>query len=117
MKYGQAQAIGIGQSSDSHASGYSGAAEGREGLPSLRLWKRGTQPVFGEGEAGAKAIFVGEQPGDREDLEGKPFVGPAGGLLDKALVEAGIERKNVYVTNRSNTSNGSRAASAAFTKN
>jgi DNA polymerase len=63
------------------------------------LWKRGTQTVFGEGEAGAKVIFVGEQPGDREDLEGKPFVGPAGGLLDKALVEAGIDRKKVYVTN------------------
>ncbi len=63
------------------------------------LWKRGTQTVFGEGEPGAKVIFVGEQPGDREDVEGKPFVGPAGGLLDKALVEAGIDRKRVYVTN------------------
>jgi uracil-DNA glycosylase len=63
------------------------------------LWKRGTQTVFGEGEPDAKVIFVGEQPGDREDLEGKPFVGPAGGLLDKALVEAGIDRKRVYVTN------------------
>src|SRR6202051_1430073 len=63
------------------------------------LWKRGTQTVFGEGEPEAKVIFVGEQPGDREDLEGKPFVGPAGGLLDKALVEAGIDRTKVYVTN------------------
>jgi len=63
------------------------------------LWKRGTQTVFGEGEPDAKVIFVGEQPGDREDLEGKPFVGPAGGVLDKALVEAGIDRKKVYVTN------------------
>jgi uracil-DNA glycosylase len=63
------------------------------------LWKRGTQTVFGEGESGAKVIFVGEQLGDREDLEGKPFVGPAGGLLDKALVEAGIDRTKVYVTN------------------
>jgi len=63
------------------------------------LWKRGTQTVFGEGEAGTKVIFVGEQPGDREDLEGKPFVGPAGELLDKVLVEAGIERKKIYVTN------------------
>ena len=63
------------------------------------LWKRGTQTVFGEGEPDAKVIFVGEQPGDREDLEGKPFVGPAGGLLDKALVEAGIDRTKVYVTN------------------
>lgn len=63
------------------------------------LWKRGTQTVFGEGAPHARVIFVGEQPGDREDLEGKPFVGPAGGLLDKALVEAGIDRTKVYVTN------------------
>jgi uracil-DNA glycosylase len=63
------------------------------------LWKRGTQTVFGEGAPHAKVILVGEQPGDKEDLEGKPFVGPAGGLLDKALVEAGIDRTKVYVTN------------------
>src|SRR5215472_7607382 len=63
------------------------------------LWQRGTQTVFGEGESNAKVIFVGEQPGDKEDLEGKPFVGPAGGLLDKALLEAGIHRTKVYVTN------------------
>jgi uracil-DNA glycosylase family protein len=63
------------------------------------LWQRGTQTVFGEGRPDAKVIFVGEQPGDREDLEGKPFVGPAGGLLDKALAEAGIDRTKVYVTN------------------
>jgi DNA polymerase len=63
------------------------------------LWKRGTQTVFGEGQSDAKVIFVGEQPGDKEDVEGKPFVGPAGGLLDKALEEAGIDRTKVYVTN------------------
>jgi len=63
------------------------------------LWKRGTQTVFGEGAAHARVLFVGEQPGDKEDLEGKPFVGPAGGILDKALVEAGIDRKQTYVTN------------------
>jgi len=63
------------------------------------LWKRGTQTVFGEGGPKAKLMFVGEQPGDREDLEGRPFVGPAGGLLDKALAEAGIDRAKVYVTN------------------
>ena len=64
------------------------------------LWKNATQTVFGEG-AGAKpkVILVGEQPGDQEDIEGKPFVGPAGKLLDSALVEAGIDRKKVYVTN------------------
>ncbi len=63
------------------------------------LWKRGTQTVFGEGAARAQVMFVGEQPGDKEDLAGKPFVGPAGGILDKALLEAGIDRKQVYVTN------------------
>ena len=63
------------------------------------LWKSGTQTVFGEGGRDAKVIFVGEQPGDKEDLEGKPFVGPAGALLDKALDEAGIDRTKVYVTN------------------
>ena len=63
------------------------------------LWLRGTQTVFGEGARHAKVMFVGEQPGDKEDLEGKPFVGPAGALLDKALAEAGIDRRQTYVTN------------------
>lgn len=63
------------------------------------LWKTGTQTVFGEGSRHAKVIFVGEQPGNDEDLAGHPFVGPAGKLLDKALVEAGIDRDEVYVTN------------------
>src|SRR5690242_14639068 len=63
------------------------------------LWKTGTQTVFGEGSRKAKVVFVGEQPGNDEDLAGKPFVGPAGKLLDKALVEAGIKRDEVYVTN------------------
>jgi DNA polymerase len=63
------------------------------------LWKRGTQTVFGEGARTAEVMFVGEQPGDREDLEGRPFVGPAGRVLDEALGEAGIERRLVYVTN------------------
>jgi uracil-DNA glycosylase family protein len=63
------------------------------------LWKRGTQTVFGEGKPRAKIMFVGEQPGNQEDLEGKPFVGPAGKLLDTALAEAGIDRQKVYVTN------------------
>src|SRR5216117_683795 len=56
------------------------------------LWRTGTQTVFGEGEARAEVMFVGEQPGDREDIEGRPFVGPAGRLLDQALERAGIER-------------------------
>jgi uracil-DNA glycosylase family protein len=64
------------------------------------LWKNATQTVFGEGGGTKpKVIFVGEQPGDQEDIEGKPFVGPAGKLLDSALIEAGIDRKKVYVTN------------------
>lgn len=81
----------------------------RPTLPKLRdaaadckachLWKLGTQTVFGEGKAKSVVMFVGEQPGDREDLAGRPFVGPAGGLLDRALEEAGIDREAVYVTN------------------
>jgi uracil-DNA glycosylase family protein len=78
-------------------------------LPSLKaaaaeckacdLWKKGTQTVFGEGRRRAKVLFVGEQPGNEEDLTGKPFVGPAGRLFDEALAEAGIDRKQTYVTN------------------
>jgi uracil-DNA glycosylase family protein len=64
------------------------------------LWKRGTQTVFGEGGGPhPRVMFVGEQPGDQEDIQGRPFVGPAGKILDKALAEAGIDRKEVYVTN------------------
>ena len=63
------------------------------------LWERGTQTVFGEGARHAEVIFVGEQPGNEEDLTGKPFVGPAGRLLDDALIEAGIDRTQTYVTN------------------
>ena len=63
------------------------------------LYKRGTQTVFGEGPKRAKLLLLGEQPGDQEDLAGKPFVGPAGKLLDRALEEAGIARDDVYVTN------------------
>jgi len=63
------------------------------------LWRRGTQTVFGEGARDAELMFVGEQPGDAEDLAGRPFVGPAGRLLDRALEEAGIDRSVVYVTN------------------
>jgi probable DNA metabolism protein len=63
------------------------------------LWEPATQTVFGEGPARARLMLVGEQPGDREDLAGKPFVGPAGAMLDRALAEAGIPRAEVYVTN------------------
>jgi uracil-DNA glycosylase len=78
-------------------------------LPSLRLaatdckacelWKRGTQTVFGEGRRRSTILFVGEQPGNEEDLAGKPFVGPAGRLFDEALAAAGIDRSQTYVTN------------------
>jgi len=63
------------------------------------LWKKGTQTVFGEGKRRAIALFVGEQPGNEEDLTGKPFVGPAGRIFDSALEEAGINRQQTYVTN------------------
>jgi DNA polymerase len=63
------------------------------------LYSVGTQTVFGEGPAPARVMLVGEQPGDQEDLQGRPFVGPAGRMLDKALIEAGIDRSEVYVTN------------------
>jgi len=69
------------------------------GCQACDLWKTGTQTVFGEGETSSTVMFVGEQPGKSEDLQGRPFVGPAGGLLDRALQEAGIDRDKVYVTN------------------
>lgn len=72
------------------------AAAGCHACP---LWKRGTQTVFGEGSVHARVVLVGEQPGNSEDLEGRPFVGPAGRLLDEALEVAGIDRKLAYVTN------------------
>ena len=63
------------------------------------LWKSGTQTVFGEGKTSSRIVIVGEQPGDQEDLSGRPFVGPAGKLLDRALEDAGIARDDTYVTN------------------
>jgi uracil-DNA glycosylase family protein len=69
------------------------------GCQACPLWKRGTQTVFGEGPLGAEVMLIGEQPGNDEDLQGRPFVGPAGKLLDRALEEAGVDRTKVYVTN------------------
>ena len=69
------------------------------GCKACDLYKRGTQTVFGEGPKRARVMMVGEQPGDAEDIAGHPFVGPAGKLLDRALEEAGIDRRIVYVTN------------------
>jgi uracil-DNA glycosylase len=73
--------------------------EAAAGCTACPLHETGTQTVFGEGTSKAEAVFVGEQPGDQEDLQGKPFVGPAGKLFDKALEDAHIDRSQVYVTN------------------
>jgi uracil-DNA glycosylase family protein len=75
------------------------AREAAAGCRACHLWKLGTQTVFGAGSPKSELMLVGEQPGDQEDLAGKPFVGPAGQLLDRALDEAGIDRKVAYVTN------------------
>lgn len=74
-------------------------AKAARGCTACPLYKRATQTVFGEGPKDARLMLLGEQPGDQEDLAGKPFVGPAGRLLDRALEEAGIKRDDVYVTN------------------
>src|SRR6266567_1613407 len=63
------------------------------------LWQLGTQTVFGDGKQHSRVMMVGEQPGDREDVEGRPFVGPAGRVLDEALESAGLDRSTVYLTN------------------
>jgi uracil-DNA glycosylase family protein len=91
------------------ASGADALMPERPTLPKLReaaagcracpLWKTGTQTVFGDGLKRARLMLIGEQPGDREDIEGHPFVGPAGRILDEALTEAKIEREDAYVTN------------------
>jgi DNA polymerase len=73
--------------------------EDARGCKACDLWKRGTQTVFGEGDRAARVVLVGEQPGNEEDLAGRPFVGPAGRILDQALAEAGIDREKAYVTN------------------
>lgn len=73
--------------------------EAAAGCKACGLWKTGTQTVFGEGSSHARVMLIGEQPGDKEDLQGRPFVGPAGSVLDKALKAAGIDRDDVYVTN------------------
>ncbi|HSB39225.1 MAG TPA: UdgX family uracil-DNA binding protein [Gaiellaceae bacterium] len=73
--------------------------EAAAGCTACNLYRTGTQTVFGEGARGAEVMFVGEQPGDQEDLVGRPFVGPAGRLFDHALEDAGIDRTQIYVTN------------------
>ncbi|MFL5263244.1 MAG: UdgX family uracil-DNA binding protein [Anaeromyxobacteraceae bacterium] len=73
--------------------------EAAAGCRACPLWERGTQTVFGEGLRGADVVLVGEQPGDREDEAGRPFVGPAGRLLERAIAEAGLDRARIYLTN------------------
>ena len=73
--------------------------EAAAGCTACPLYERGTQTVFGEGRARSRVMLIGEQPGDQEDLKGRPFVGPAGQLLDWALEKAGIDRSQAYVTN------------------
>jgi len=76
-----------------------GLREAAAGCQACDLYESGTQTVFGDGDPQARVMFVGEQPGDREDVEGKPFVGPAGRLLDDALHAARVDRSRVYITN------------------
>ena len=80
-------------------AGLDAARDVAAGCTACDLFARATQTVFGEGGAHAPLMLVGEQPGDREDLAGRPFVGPAGALLDRSLVDAGIDREQVFVTN------------------
>jgi len=77
----------------------SAVCEAAKDCTACHLYKHATQTVFGEGPKKARMMLVGEQPGDYEDVAGKPFVGPAGKIMDRALEEAGIDRKEVYVTN------------------
>ena len=81
------------------SAGLDAARKAAAGCKACDLWQRATQTVFGDGRRRASLMLVGEQPGDREDLAGAPFVGPAGRLLDDALKEAGIDRATVFVTN------------------
>jgi probable DNA metabolism protein len=84
---------------DTETGGIATLREEAAGCRACPLWKDATQTVFGEGPPHARLMLVGEQPGDKEDLAGKPFVGPAGQMLDRALQQAGIDRSKVYVTN------------------
>src|SRR3954453_20658686 len=79
--------------------GLEGLRAAAAGCRACELWEPATQTVFGEGPETARVVFVGEQPGDQEDRKGEPFVGPAGRLLDKALADPGIERRDGYITN------------------
>jgi uracil-DNA glycosylase family protein len=86
----------VARVSQTSIEGLRTAAQGCQACP---LWRRATQTVFGAGPESARLILVGEQPGDEEDRQGQPFVGPAGGLLERALAAAQIDRGEIYVTN------------------
>ncbi|TPK68079.1 UdgX family uracil-DNA binding protein [Mesorhizobium sp. B2-4-19] len=86
-------------SAETNANSVTELREAAQGCRRCSLWRDATQTVFGEGPDNAKVIFVGEQPGDQEDLAGKPFVGPAGKVFDAILDDAGVDRQKVYVTN------------------
>lgn len=88
-----------GRERDARAVELGAAAADAAGCTRCELWRNATQVVFGEGFPGADAMLVGEQPGDAEDVEGRPFVGPAGRLLRKLLLEAGLEERRLYITN------------------
>ena len=92
----QASRGGIG---DNALAAWEAVRAESKGCTRCHLYKCGTQTVFGEGPIDARIMFVGEQPGDQEDLAGKPFVGPAGQLFDRALADAGVDRGATYVTN------------------
>jgi DNA polymerase len=81
------------------STSWSTLREAAKDCQACHLYQHATQTVFGEGPKSARLMFVGEQPGDYEDVAGKPFVGPAGKIMDRALGDAGIDRKEVYVTN------------------
>jgi len=86
-------------SDETDANSITELREAAQGCRRCPLWRNATQTVFGEGPDNARVIFVGEQPGDQEDLAGKPFVGPAGKVFDAILDDAGVDRQKVYVTN------------------
>jgi DNA polymerase len=88
-----------GAAPDAPGEGFAALAAEASGCRLCDLYRHATQTVFGEGPAGARVMLVGEQPGDQEDLAGRPFVGPAGQMLNRALIEAGIARETVYLTN------------------
>jgi uracil-DNA glycosylase len=88
-----------GQAQPPSGVGLDGLRAAAAGCRACELWEPATQTVFGEGPESARVVFVGEQPGDQEDRKGEPFVGPAGKLLDRALGDAGIDRRDAYVTN------------------